>query len=332
MKGSTGTSQTVVRILSGTKTATDLRQKRLKQATASHFVNVHKLTGAAGAYRALKKMQRLNDLDRSTAHVQYWHTLVSKGTVPLRHQRVERGGGEEAEPLQPAEPAQPLLGDGEAEVVKVLVACEFSGVVRDAFARRGHEAWSCDLLPTESPGNHIQGDVLHHLSGGWDLMIAHPPCTHLSSSGARHFSAKRADGRQQQGIDFFMAFTRSGIARVCIENPIGIMSTVHRKPDQIIQPWQFGHTESKATCLWLTGLPKLIPTKVMTPEWKKNPDGTDWTCAKGKRESLAHARPQTRWSNQTASGQNKLGPSPDRWKLRSITYQGIAEAMAEQWG
>jgi len=183
--------------------------------------------------------------------------------------------------------------------MRVLVACEFSGVVRNAFAERGHDAWSCDLLPTEKPGQHIEGDVLGVLQDGWDLMIAHPPCDHLAVSGARWFAEKRRDGRQQAGIDFFMALADSGIAKHAIENPVGIMSTHFRKPDQIIQPWQFGHGETKATCLWLKGLPLLEPTQIV--------DG---------REARIH----------------KMPPSPDRWKLRSMTYPGIAKAMAEQWG
>ena len=215
--------------------------------------------------------------------------------------------------------------------MRVLIACEFSGVVRDAFIKRGHDAVSCDLLPTEKPGPHIQGDVLSVLNDGWDLMIAHPPCTHLASSGARHFAAKKADGRQQQGIDFFMLFAKSCIAKVCIENPVGIMSSLYRKPDQIIQPWQFGHPESKATCLWLKNLPALRPTNVLEPIYKKNEDGTDYKDGGGKRYNQAHNTPLVRWENQTPSGQNKLAPSADRWKLRSITYQGIADAMAGQW-
>lgn len=216
--------------------------------------------------------------------------------------------------------------------MKILIACEFSGVVRRAFAAKGHEVTSCDLLPAEDDNpNHYQGPVEDLLKQQWDLMIAHPPCTHICSSGARYFAAKRADGRQQQGIDFFMLLINADIPKIAVENPVGIMSTVYRKPDQIIQPWQFGHRESKATCLWLKGLPLLIPTKIMEPEWKKNPDGTVWRSAKGKRESVAHSRPQCRWDNQTPSGQNKLGPSKNRWKLRSITYEGIAAAMAEQW-
>lgn len=214
--------------------------------------------------------------------------------------------------------------------MKVLVACEFSGTVREAFRRRGHDAWSCDLLPTEVPGPHIEGDVITRLELGWDLIIAHPPCTHLASSGARYFAQKKADGRQQEGIDFFMALMNAPAAKVAVENPVGIMSSVFRKPDQIIQPYQFGHPESKATCLWLRGLPKLVPTNVLEPKWHQAKDGGDYKDAKGKRYSPAHMR--RRWDNQTASGQNKLAPSPDRWKLRSKTYQGIADAMAEQWG
>jgi hypothetical protein len=183
--------------------------------------------------------------------------------------------------------------------VRVLVACEFSGVVRDAFLAKGHEAVSCDLLPTDVPGPHIQGDVLSVLGDGWDLVIAHPPCSHLAVSGARWFAAKRADGRQQEGIDFFMAMARAPVVRVAVENPIGVMSTLYRKPDQIIQPWQFGHGETKATCLWLKGLPLLRPTHIV--------DG---------REARVH----------------RLPPSVDRWKLRSVTCQGIADAMANQWG
>jgi len=192
--------------------------------------------------------------------------------------------------------------------VKVLVACEYSGAVRDAFLALGHKATSCDLLPTDAPGPHYQGDVRDILGGAWDLVIAFPPCTDLCVSGAKHFAAKRADGRQQASIEFFMLFANCSAPRVAIENPIGIMSSHWRKPDQIVQPWQFGHAEAKATCLWLKNLPALTPTNIL-----QKPE-------KG------------RWDNQTPSGQNKLGPSPDRWKLRSLTYAGIAEAMAKQWG
>ncbi len=189
--------------------------------------------------------------------------------------------------------------------MKVLVACEFSGIVREAFRRRGHDSWSCDLLPTEIPGQHIQDNVLDVLAEGWDLMIAHPPCTHLAVSGARWWAAKAAE--QDEAIKFFMTLANANISKIAIENPISIMSSRWRKPDQIIQPWQFGHDASKATCLWLKNLPPLVPTDVL-------PGGR-----------------KARRANQTASGQNNLSPSKDRWKLRSLTYQGIADAMAEQW-
>lgn len=182
--------------------------------------------------------------------------------------------------------------------MKVLVACEYSGTVRDAFIAKGHDAMSCDLLPTDKPGPHYQGDVRDVLDYPWDLAICHPPCTALSVSGSRHFESKRMDGRQQSGASFFMLFTKISIPRVAIENPVSIMSTLYRKPDQIIQPWQFGHGETKATCLWLKGLPKLQPTNIV--------DG---------RDNRIHRMP----------------PSAERGKLRSATYQGIADAMAEQW-
>lgn len=190
--------------------------------------------------------------------------------------------------------------------MKVLIACEFSGVVRDAFAALGHDAMSCDLLPTESPGKHYQGDIRDILDAGWDLMVAHPPCTDLAVSGARYFAQKRADGRQQAAIDFFMLIVQAPIEKIAVENPVGIMSTHYRKPDQIIQPFMFGHPESKTTCLWLKNLPPLLPTDIL--------------------------QRAGRWDNQTKSGQNKLPPSPDRAKIRSRTYSGIAQAMANQWG
>jgi len=183
--------------------------------------------------------------------------------------------------------------------VKVLVACEYSGRVRDAFIKLGHDAISCDLLPTDSPGPHYQGDVFDLDLSNFDLMIAHPPCTHLAVSGARHFARKRESGEQQAAIDFFMRLTNAPVKMIAIENPVCIMSSVWRKPDQIIQPWQFGHGETKATCLWLKGLPKLVPTDIV--------DG---------REARIH----------------KMPPSKDRWKERSRTYRGIADAMAAQWG
>jgi hypothetical protein len=190
--------------------------------------------------------------------------------------------------------------------MKVLVACEFSGVVRDAFTALGHDATSCDVLATESPGQHIRCDIREILNWDWDLMIAHPPCTYLASSGL-HWN-KRIPGRAEkteEALDFIRVLLGAPIERIALENPVGCISTRIRKPDQSIHPWQFGHDASKKTCLWLKNLPPLIPTEII----KKD-----------------------RYANQTPSGQNKLGPSPDRWKLRSITYQGIASAMAEQWG
>ena len=181
--------------------------------------------------------------------------------------------------------------------MKVLIACEFSGVVRDAFRARGHDAWSCDLLPCESgPSWHIQDDVLKVIGDGWDLMIAHPPCTHLAVSGARWFKEKLVE--QAQALEFVGALLNAPIPRIALENPISIISSRIRKPDQIIQPWQFGHGETKATCLWLKNLPKLTPTNIV--------DG---------REARIH----------------KMPPSPDRWKERSRTFTGIAAAFAEQW-
>lgn len=194
--------------------------------------------------------------------------------------------------------------------MKILVACEFSGIVRDAFILCGHNAWSCDILPTEgNPKYHIKGRVEQYLDIDWDLVIAHPPCTDLSVSGARWFKKKIENGDQQRSIDFFMNFTKL-TCKWCIENPIGIMSTIYRKPDQIIQPWQFGHPETKKTCLWLNNLPLLFPTKIVKPEYVVTEDG--------KRYSPTHY-----YSNN-----NKR----DRSKIRSRFYHGIASAMAEQWG
>jgi len=196
--------------------------------------------------------------------------------------------------------------------MKVLVACEFSGTMRDAFIARGHDALSCDLLPTEKPGPHYQGNVLDIIGSGWDLLIAHPPCTYLTSSGL-HWNTRRPERAEltNEAVQFVLALASAPIPRICIENPIGCLSTRYRKPDQIIQPWQFGHDASKSTCLWLNGLMPLRPTEMIEPR-----------IVNGKK----------RWSNQTDSGQNKLGPSPDRWALRSLTYPGIADAMATQWG
>lgn len=179
--------------------------------------------------------------------------------------------------------------------MKVLIACEYSGTVRDAFKSLGHYALSCDLLPTEKPGNHYQGNILDVINNGWDLMIAHPPCTHLAVSGARHFAAKKASGVQDEALDFVRTLLDAPIKHIALENPISIISTRIRKPEQIIQPWMFGHGETKATCLWLKNLPALTPTDIV--------DG---------REARIH----------------KMGPSPDRWKERSRTFPGIANSFA----
>lgn len=182
--------------------------------------------------------------------------------------------------------------------MRVLIACESSGVVRDAFIRGGHDAMSCDLLETEQPGPHYKGDVREVINAQWDLMIAHPECTHLSVSGAAWFKEKKMDGRQARGISFFMEMIKADIPMIAVENPVCIMSSLYQRPTQIIQPWQFGHGETKATCLWLKGLPSLIPTNIVPG-----------------REARIH----------------KMPPGPDRWKERSRTYQGIADAMASQW-
>ena len=197
--------------------------------------------------------------------------------------------------------------------MKVLVACEYSGRVRDAFLARGHDAISCDLLPTDSPGPHYQGDVLELIRREkFDLMVAHPPCTYLCSSGL-HWNGRipgRAE-KTEEALEFVRALLFCDIPKIALENPMGCIGTRIRKSDQIIQPWQFGADASKATCLWLKGLPKLVPTSLVEPR-----------IVNGKK----------RWGNQTDSGQNRLGPSDDRWKVRSETYLGIAEAMAAQWG
>jgi len=190
--------------------------------------------------------------------------------------------------------------------LKVLVACEYSGRVRDAFIRGGCDAMSCDLLPTDVLGPHYQGDVRDVLDYPWDLMIAHPPCTDLSVSGAAWFAKKRVVGAQQASASFFMLLAKSDIPRIAIENPVCVMSSLWRKPDQIIQPWMFGHMEQKATCLWLKGIPPLTPTNNVKEQMMQLP--------KNQRERLHY-----------------LPPSEDRWKLRSETYQGIADAMAAQW-
>jgi hypothetical protein len=197
--------------------------------------------------------------------------------------------------------------------MKVLVACEYSGTVRNAFIRAGHYALSCDLLPTDSPiGDHYQGNVLDILDHGWDLMIAHPPCTYLCSSGL-HWNKRIPDRAQktEEALEFVQMLLDAPIPKIALENPIGCISTRIRKPDQTIQPYQFGDDASKATCLWLKGLPPLRPTQFVEPR-------------------IVNGKP--RWANQTDSGQNRLPPSADRWKIRSETYVGIAEAMVAQWG
>jgi len=181
--------------------------------------------------------------------------------------------------------------------MRILVACEYSGVVRDAFTARGHSAMSCDLLDTEKPGLHYKGDVTNILNDGWDLMICHPPCTHLAVSGARWFKDKQAE--QREALEFVELLLNAPIHKICLENPVSIISSRIRKPDQIIQPWQYGHGETKATCLWLKNLPLLKPTNIV--------EG---------REARVH----------------KMPPGPNRWKERSRTFQGIADAFAQQWG
>ena len=194
--------------------------------------------------------------------------------------------------------------------MRVLVACEYSGTVRDAFTRAGHHAVSCDLLRTDTLGPHYQGDIRDVLYKGWDwdLMIAFPPYTDLSVSGAKHFAKKIADGRQQRALDFVQLLMDASIDKIAIENPIGVISSKIRKPDQIIQPYQFGHEATKSTCLWLKGLPLLVPTNIV---------------GKGNRHVTKSGKSLPEWYN--------LPPSVDRWKIRSKTFQGIADAMASQW-
>lgn len=185
--------------------------------------------------------------------------------------------------------------------MRVLIGCEYSGIVRDSFIARGHDAMSCDLLPTEKSGPHYQGDVFDVIDYPWDLAIFHPPCTHTSNSGAKHFAAKRMDGRQQSAVSFFMQLVRRSthIPKTCFEQPMSIISTLYRKRDQVIHPYQFGHGETKETWLWLKGLPPLLPTNIV--------DGRDHRI-------------------------HKMGPGPERQKERSRTFSGIAEAMSIQWG
>lgn len=196
--------------------------------------------------------------------------------------------------------------------MRVLVGCEYSGVVRDAFISMGHDAISCDLLPTDVPGPHYQGDVRDIWGDGFDLMIIHPDCTYVCGSGW-HWN-KRVVGRYMlslRAIEFFKECMAAPVPKICAENPVGVLSSHYRKPDQYIQPYEYGHDASKKTGLWLKNLPLLQPTKYVEPR------------------IVTHTR---RWSNQTDSGQNRLPPSEDRWKIRSRTYEGWAKAMAEQWG
>ena len=231
--------------------------------------------------------------------------------------------------------------------MRVLVACEYSGRVRDAFLAQGHAALSCDLLPTDQPGPHYQGDVMEIIDEGWDLMIAHPPCTYLTCSaewaygdGPYHQKLKPgtlvgSDRRiaRLQAIKFVQAIWTARIPRIAIENPVGVLSSRWRKPDQFIQPYEFGEDASKKTGLWLKGLPPLRPTTLIEPRWvccgRVLPEGVGkYVCPDCCGEKKAHPR----WGNQTDSGQNRESPSPDRWKTRSTTWQGWADAMAAQWG
>ena len=201
--------------------------------------------------------------------------------------------------------------------MKILIACEYSGRVRDAFIARGHDAMSCDLLPTDAPGPHYQGDVFDIINDGWDLMVAHPPCTYLSVSGM-HWTTRGLRDPQltEDALAFVQRLMDAPIERIAVENPISVISSRIRKPDQIISPYQFGHDASKKTCLWLKNLPLLTATQMVEPRIVITPSG----------------KPAKRWGNQCDNyGQDKLPPSADRWKLRSATYQGIADAMAAQW-
>ncbi len=254
--------------------------------------------------------------------------------------------------------------------MKVLVACEYSGRVRDAFLALGHDAMSCDLLPTDVPGPHYQGDVFDIINDGWDLMVAHPPCTYLSVSGM-HWTTRGLRDPQltEDALQFVQRLMDAPIKHIAIENPISIISSRIRKPDQIIQPWWFGHDASKKTCLWLKNLPKLefyYPEIVAPKGWERVMSSMDMIECEGCGEPFCPEHmehyadcgcigpteddvtykevdgiifatrmsppPKMVWGNQTPSGQNKLPPSKDRWKIRSETYSGIAAAMAEQWG
>lgn len=214
--------------------------------------------------------------------------------------------------------------------MRVLVACEYSGRVRDSFLKMGHDAMSCDLLPTDVDGPHYQGSVLDILDDGWDLMIAHPPCTYLTIAAEWAYKDKqtkkiksgtltgqeRREAREE-AINFVMKLANAPIEKIAIENPVGVLSSRWREPDQFIQPYEYGEDASKKTCLWLKNLPRLKPTFLVSPRLALSADGRSYSF---------------RWGNQTDSGQNKEPPSSDRWKIRSTTWQGWAEAMADQWG
>lgn len=202
--------------------------------------------------------------------------------------------------------------------MKILIACEFSGIVREAFRLRGHDAWSCDLLPTEIPGQHIQGDVLKYLNDGWDMMIAHPPCTDLCVSGARFWKEKKADGRQRRAMDFFSIFLNANINKIAVENPVGIISKAIRKPDQYIQPFWFGDSAQKKTGLWLKNLPLLKSTNIVDR-------GMIYVDPRGNSHGGVHTM-------RTKKAYSPLMKNEKRWMIRSRTFQGVADAMAEQWG
>ena len=218
--------------------------------------------------------------------------------------------------------------------MRVLVGCEFSATVRDAFRARGHDAWSVDLLPCEGdPRWHMQGDVLDVLADGWDMAVFHPPCTYLSVSGMHWTTRGLRDPKlTEDALDFVRTLINADIPRIALENPVSVISTRIRKPDQIIQPYQFGHDASKATCLWLKNLPPLRHTQYVPPRMiccgVEVLNGDKYGCSECCGTKVARPR----WANQHVSGQNRLAPSSDRWKLRSATYRGIAEAMAAQWG
>lgn len=227
-------------------------------------------------------------------------------------------------------------------MARVLVACEYSGRVREAFRAQGHDAWSCDLLSAEDGSKyHIRDDVFVPLSNlGWDLMIAHPPCTHLAVSGAKHFSAKQASGVQQDALRFVRRLLAAPVKRIALENPVSIISSVIRKPDQIIQPWMFGHAETKTTCLWLENLPPLAPTSLVGKtyscacgaHWQEELGPVCQHCDGSNKVVLGYGQKSITKSGKVLPKWYNLPPSETRWKERSRTFQGIADAMAAQWG